>query len=379
MVSVPVTLNPPVIQQSSPAPVDVQWQTQPGTATAPAVFTSASGTLHWDAGKFGAQTINVQVNPATGTSNTPLTFTIAFQTTTAVFAGAASAVTITVVPPASPPALAVADASALESAGSIPVVVSLAPSSTKSVTVQYATADGTAKAGTDYTSVNGALTFAAGQTSKTVLVPINDDTKVNGTRSFTFTLSSPTNATIGDATATVTIRDDDGASSQPPVVRPSPPQKAPTQVPTAQPPPPKNPGGGTTKHVVLVQVLTGQSTVDPKGYAHFKLSCPAPAVQACQGTLLLQVRIQPKKPKGSKKAPPLQTVTVGSGTFKIRVTQSAMVKVKVTKQGLSLLEAYRRIKVKATVSAKDAQNVKGVTAWFVTVQAPVRAITVKTK
>ena len=83
--------------------------------------------------------------------------------------------------------------------------------------------------------------------------------------------------------------------------------------------------------------------------------------------------------KGAKKKPPLQAVTVGSGTFKIRVTQSAMVKVKVTKQGLSLLEAYRRIKVKATVSAMDAQNVKGITAWFVTVQAPVRAITIKTK
>ena len=149
-------------------------------------------------------------------------------------------------------------------------------------------------------------------------------------------------------------------------------------MPTAQPPPPKS-SGENGKHVVLVQVLTGQSTVDPKGYAHFKLSCPAPAVQTCQGTILLQVRIQPKKAKGAKKKPPLQTVTVGSGTFKIRVTQSAMVKVKITKQGLSLLEAYRRIKVKATVSAKDAQNVKGITAWFVTVQAPVRAITIKTK
>ena len=193
-------------------------------------------------GNSAAKTINVQVNPATGTGNTPLTFTIAFQTTTAVFVSAASTVTITVVPPASPPALTVADASALESAGSIPAVVSLAPSPTSSVTVQYATADGTAKAGTDYTSVNGALTFAAGQTSKTVLVPINNDTKVNGARSFTFTLSSPTNATIGDATATLTIRDDDGAPPPPPVVRPSPPQKTPTAVPTAQPPPPKSDG-----------------------------------------------------------------------------------------------------------------------------------------
>ena len=50
---------------------------------------------------------------------------------------------------------------------------------------------------------------------------------------------------------------------------------------------------------------------------------------------------------------------------------------KVSKQGMALLEAYHRIKVKATVNAKDQQNVKGVTAWFVTVQAPARQITVK--
>jgi hypothetical protein len=86
-----------------------------------------------------------------------------------------------------------------------------------------------------------------------------------------------------------------------------------------------------------------------------------------------------KKQKGSKKDPPPTTVTVGSGKFKIKVSKSASVKVKVTKQGEVLVKTYRRIKVKATVKAKDGQNVKGVTAWFVTVQAPARTITLKTK
>ena len=372
-VPITVTLNPPVIQPSSPTAVNVHWQTVAGTATSPGDYTDASGDLHWDAGKFSTQTFNVQVNPATATANTPKTFTITFQTTTAAYIGA-NVVTVTVVPPASPPVISAADASALESVGSIPVVVSLAPSPTGSVTVHYATADGSAKAGTDYTSVSGTLTFAAGQTSKTVLVPINNDTKLNGARSFTFTLSTPVNATIGDAIATLTILDDDAPAPAPPVVKQSPPQPKPTPLPTPQPK-----TGTGSKHVVLVQVLTGQSTVDPKGYAHFTLSCPEPAVQMCQGTVTLQVRIQPKKKKGAKKAPPLQTVTVGTGTFKIHVITSASVNVKITKKGLSLLESYRRIKVKATVSAKDAQNVKGITAWFVTVQAPARAITIKTK
>ncbi len=369
-VPITVTLNAPVTPPSTPAAVSVHWQTVAGTAASPGDYTDGSGDLQWDAGKFGTKTFNVQVNPATTTANTPKTFTITFQTTTAGFIGA-NVVTVTVVPPTGPPVISARDASALESAGSIPEVVSLAPSPTGSVTVHYATADGSAKAGTDYTSVNGTLTFAAGQTSKTVLVPINNDTQLNGARSFTFTLSSPTNATIGDAKATLTILDDDAPTPAPPIVKPSPPQPKPTPLPT-----PKTTSG---KHAVLVQVLTGQSTVDPKGYAHFTLSCPEPAVQMCQGKVTLQVRVRPKKKKGAKKVPPLQTVTVGSGTFKIHVITSASVKVKITKQGLSLLESYRRIKVKATVSAKDAQNVKGETAWFVTVQAPQRAITVKSK
>jgi hypothetical protein len=375
-VPISVTLNPPVIQPATQAAVNVHWSTQAGTAATPADFTTAAGDLHWDAGKFTTQAFNVQVNPATGTANAPKTFTINFQTTDAGYVNA-STVTVTIVPPASPPVVSAADASALESAGSIPAVVSLAPSSTGTVTVQYATADGSAKAGTDYTAVNGTLTFAAGQTSKTVLVPITNNSQPGTSTSFTFKLSNPTNALIGNATATLTIRDDDATTPKPPIVGdtgpPSPPQTKPIAVGPHQP----NLSNG--KHVVLVQVLTGTSTVDPKGFAHFKLSCPAPAVKTCQGTVMLQVRIQPKKPKGAKKAPALQTVTIGSGTFKIRVASSASVKVRVTKQGLALLEAYRRFKVKATVTAKDAQNVKGVTAWFVTVQAPARAITIKTK
>ncbi len=371
-VPITVTLNPPVIQPSTPAPVNVHWQTQDGTATQPSVYTQASGDLHWNAGVFSSKTLNVQVNPATGTGNTPLKFTIAFTTTSAGFVGA-TVVNVTVVPPASPPTLSVSDASASESAGSVPAVVSLAPAATNAVTVQYATSDGSAKAGTDYTSISGTLTFAPGQTLKTVAVPVINNSQAGSNKSFTFTLSKPNGATISDATATLTIRNNDPAPAPPPpiVTGPSPKQPTPTPVPT------KQPKGG--KHVVLVQVLTGQSTIDAKGFLHFKLSCPVPAVTTCQGTVVLQVRVPGKKKKGSKKDPPPTTVTVGAGKFKIKVSKSASVKVKVTKKGEALVKTYRRIKVKATVTAKDGQNVKGVTAWFVTVQAPARAITVKTK
>ena len=387
-VPITVTLNAPVITPATPAAVDLHWATQDGTAVAPGDYKADSGNLHWDAGVYNAQKFNVTVNPATGTASSPIKFTIQFQTTSAGFVGS-NVVNVTVVPPASPSALSVRSASAAESAGSIPAVVSLAPSSTSAVTVQYATVDGSARAGGDYTSVNGTLTFAPGQVTKTVLVPISNNNQVDSSRSFTFKLSNPTNAIIGTANATMTILDDDVSSPLPPIAHTALPQEKPQPVPQKQP-------TTSAKHVVLVQVLNGQSAVDAKGFAHFKLSCPVPAVKACTGTIVLQVRVAvkkkvakktaakktaAKKTQGVKKAAPpkTKTVTVASGKFKIKVGKTASVKLKVTKAGLLLLKSYKRIKVKATVRATDAQKVKGVTAWFVTVQAPARSITIKTK
>lgn len=382
-VTVSVTLNAPVVAPAKPAAVNLTWATQDGTATAPADYTSANGTLSWDAGTYSTKTFTVQVNAATAGSNTPKKFTIAFQSADAAFL-TSSTVNVTVVPPSAPPVISVADASALESAGSIPAVVTLAPTPTGTVTVHYATSDGSAKAGTDYTAVSGTLTFQAGQSMKTVSIPISNDESVEPDRTFTFTLSNPTGGTLGESSATMTIRNDDVVAVLPPVIRNviTPTQRQPIPLPTKQPP--------GAKHIVNVQMLSPQSTVDAKGYAHFTVMCPVPAVKTCAGRILLQVRVKVKpkqttlsaksaKKKSAKKAPALKTVTLGTGTFKIKVGKRVRVKVKITKQGMALLRTYRRIKVKATVTAKDTQNVKGITAWLVTVQAPARQITIKTK
>ena len=87
--------------------------------------------------------------------------------------------------------------------------VSLAPASSDQVTVAYATSGGTATSGTDFTAASGTLTFAANETSKTVSVATTDDATDEANETFTLTLSSPTNATLGTATATGTINDDD--------------------------------------------------------------------------------------------------------------------------------------------------------------------------
>ncbi len=81
------------------------------------------------------------------------------------------------------------------------------------VGVQYATGDGSAAAGSDYTAASGTLTFADGETSQTFTVQTTQDTAVEGDETFVLTLSNPTGgATLGSPNqAVVTIQDDDTA------------------------------------------------------------------------------------------------------------------------------------------------------------------------
>ena len=77
------------------------------------------------------------------------------------------------------------------------------------VTVDYATADGTATAGSDYQAATGTLTFAPGETSKTITVLVNGDRLAEPNETFVVNLSSPTNATIADGQGVGTIVDDE--------------------------------------------------------------------------------------------------------------------------------------------------------------------------
>ncbi|MEZ5427001.1 MAG: choice-of-anchor Q domain-containing protein [Pyrinomonadaceae bacterium] len=90
--------------------------------------------------------------------------------------------------------------------------VSLDISPAQTITVDYATANGTATAGSDYTATNGTVTFTAGQQSKTVTVLVNGDTVVEPNETFFVNLTNPTNATINDNQGQGTIINDDSTS-----------------------------------------------------------------------------------------------------------------------------------------------------------------------
>ena len=89
---------------------------------------------------------------------------------------------------------------------SIAFTVTLDEAASGTVTVNYATSDGSAEAGDDYTAKSGTLSFAAGETSKTIAVAIEDDSENERDETFTVTLSSASGADLGTSSATGTIR-----------------------------------------------------------------------------------------------------------------------------------------------------------------------------
>lgn len=119
------------------------------------------------------------------------------------------------------PAVAIANATVAEgNSGTTPMAftVTLSKPSSKTVTVGYSTANGTAPAGSDYTATSGTLSFAPGTTSRKVSVAVLGDTAAEPDETFTVTLANAVNATLGTATATGTITNDDAAPVTPPTV-----------------------------------------------------------------------------------------------------------------------------------------------------------------
>ena len=123
---------------------------------------------------------------------------------------------------AGPPAISVSDAAVQEAEGAVLVFsVTLSHASSRTVTVGYATSDGTAQAGSDYTAASGTLTFNAGDTSQTIQVTVLTDSEDEGQEALTLTLSNPSQATLDDATGAGAIENGEsssGTQEDPPVV-----------------------------------------------------------------------------------------------------------------------------------------------------------------
>ncbi len=142
--------------------------------------------------------------------------------------------------------------------------VTLSAASGTTTTVDYATADAGASSGTDYTATSGTLTFAPGETVKTVVVSVNGDTVFEATQNFVVNLSNASNATLTGGQGTGTITNDDAA----PVIT-----ITPSTVTQAEGTPP----GSTTTPYVFTVTSTGASELAASVNYAFAGSGGAPA------------------------------------------------------------------------------------------------------
>ena len=109
-----------------------------------------------------------------------------------------------------PAGLAVADARVDEGPGAtLAFEVTLDRARHTATSVDYATEDGSAEAGTDYEATSGTLEFAAGERSKTIAVTVLDDAHDEGDETLILRLSNPSGAYLADAEATGTIENTD--------------------------------------------------------------------------------------------------------------------------------------------------------------------------
>jgi hypothetical protein len=201
------------LSQASTLPVTVRYATTNGSATAGSDYTAVSGAITFAPGET-SRSVAVPIVRDLAAEPTE-TFTLLLSNPTGATLSRVSAIgTIkdddTVSAP--PPNVSVANAAINEgNSGTVNMTftITLSQAASTPVTVQYATADGTASASSDYIATSGILTFAAGQTSKTVTVAVRGDTLVEATETFRLLLSNANGAVITTGTGTGTIINDD--------------------------------------------------------------------------------------------------------------------------------------------------------------------------
>ena len=207
--------------------VRVAFTTRDGTAKAGEDYVARSGVLRIPAGDLSGNVSVDVVGDTKKESTEAFTLAIARQDETAVM-GTPTEAGVKILdddlganppPPPPPPGpvaanLSIADGTGEES-GTVTFRVTLAPAVTRAVTVKWATADGTATAGRDYAAGSGTLSFAQGETAKTVPITLLADEQAEANETFVINLSGAVGATVADAQAVGTIVEKQAATAPP--------------------------------------------------------------------------------------------------------------------------------------------------------------------
>ncbi len=187
--------------------VSFDYATSDGTATSPADYQSASGTVTIGPGDSTGHVIVPVVDDGLAEAEEGFTVTLS-DPQEATIADATATATISDAPD---PAISIADSPARSEGGNAHSFAVTLSAPSHQVSVDYATSDGTAVAPGDYATKTGTVTFAPGQTTRTVTVSSAGDTLDENDETFSVGLDDPVGATIADGSGSGTILDNDVA------------------------------------------------------------------------------------------------------------------------------------------------------------------------
>jgi hypothetical protein len=201
------------------------------------------------------------------------------------------------------------------------------------VSVHYATEDGSALAGSDYTAQSGTLSFGRSDTSKTVSVPLINDSVNEGDETFTLRLSNPSGAAASgnDLAGTATIADDDAV----------------VPLPTS--------GSTTTTGSIATDRTPPRVTLSrprsQRGTIVVSITCPATET-LCRGTLTTFS----KADRRSKVRQLRHERKLGSATFVIAGGRTAVITTRLSKATLRLLRRAGKVSVRSYAVVRDASG-----------------------
>jgi YD repeat-containing protein len=194
-------------------PVTVTYTTTAGTGRAALDYTERTGTITFAAGvpTGSSQSVSVPILSDTIDEDDETVF-VDLTGATGADLGAASRGTLTITDDDPSPSVSVAGGSVTEGNSgtkTLTFTITASNASGRDITVNFSTVNGTALAGQDYTAANGTARITAGSTATTVLVTVIGDTAFETNETFSLQLSNPVAATLGTASATGTIVNDD--------------------------------------------------------------------------------------------------------------------------------------------------------------------------
>lgn len=257
------------LSEATTQTVTVRAYTQDGTAKAGSDYTAFDQTISFAAGETTKQVTVTLINDQAVESSESFQLKLTSATNGNITDSSGTAT----IGNDDVAKFSIGNATVNESDGTATFTISLDRASNQTTTVRVYTQNGTALSGSDYTSINQTVTFAAGETTKQVTVSILNDTAVESNENFFVKLTSATGgASIADNSGTITITNDDVAP---------PPQEPETQEPETPDPNTQDPsapdsgtgsgtGGTTTNPKVSVYNKRGKETAR-KGIMRFKI------------------------------------------------------------------------------------------------------------